>query len=88
MRTVQGGSNLFCINAESSCFIQRYLALICCQDMRCAVRRVSGRLSGFRSHGGFALGGYNGIMENKMETTIMENQMETKMENELETGGI
>ena len=29
--------------------------------------------------------GYNGIMENKMETTIMENQMEKKMENEMET---
>ena len=28
-----------------------------------------------------------GIMENKMETTIiMENQMEKKMENEMETG--
>ena len=26
-----------------------------------------------------------GIMENKMETTIMENQMEKKMENEMET---
>ena len=25
-------------------------------------------------------------MENKMETTIMENQMEKKMENEMETG--
>ena len=25
------------------------------------------------------------IMENKMETTIMENQMEKKMENEMET---
>ena len=25
--------------------------------------------------------GYIGIMENKMETTIMENQMEKKMEN-------
>ena len=25
-------------------------------------------------------------MENKMETTIMENQMEEKMENEMETG--
>ena len=30
--------------------------------------------------------GYIGIMENKMETTIMENQMEKKMENEMETG--
>ena len=39
--------------------------------------------------------GYNGIMENKMETTIvywgyttpiMENQIEKKMENEMETG--
>ena len=29
--------------------------------------------------------GYMGIMENKMETTIMENQMEKKMENEMET---
>ena len=28
---------------------------------------------------------YIGIMENKMETTIMENQMEKKMENEMET---
>ena len=28
----------------------------------------------------------NGIMEKKMETTIMENQMEKKMENEMETG--
>ena len=27
-----------------------------------------------------------GIMENKKETTIMENQMEKKMENEMETG--
>ena len=27
-----------------------------------------------------------GIMENQMETTIMENQMEKKMENEMETG--
>ena len=25
-------------------------------------------------------------MENKMETTIIENQMEKKMENEMETG--
>ena len=32
--------------------------------------------------------GYIGIMEKKMETTrvIMENQMEKKMENEMETG--
>ena len=30
--------------------------------------------------------GYKGIMEKKMETTIMENQMEKKMENEMETG--
>ena len=30
--------------------------------------------------------GYMGIMENKMETTIVENQMEKKMENEMETG--
>ena len=30
-------------------------------------------------------GGYIGIMEKKMETTIMENQMEKKMENEMET---
>ena len=29
-----------------------------------------------------------GIMENEMETTIMENQMEKKMENEMETGVI
>ena len=29
--------------------------------------------------------GYMGIMENKMETIIMENQMEKKMENEMET---
>ena len=28
-----------------------------------------------------------GIMENQMETTIMENQMEKKMENEMETLG-
>ena len=27
-----------------------------------------------------------GIMEKRMETTIMENQMEKKMENEMETG--
>ena len=27
-----------------------------------------------------------GIMENKMEATIVENQMEKKMENEMETG--
>ena len=26
------------------------------------------------------------VMENKMETTILENQMEKKMENEMETG--
>ena len=26
-----------------------------------------------------------GVMENKMETTILENQMEKKMENEMET---
>ena len=32
---------------------------------------------------GFA---YMGIVENEMETTIMENQMEKKMENEMETG--
>ena len=30
--------------------------------------------------------GYIGIMEKKMETTIMEHQMEKKMENEMETG--
>ena len=30
--------------------------------------------------------GYIGIMEKKMETTIMENQMEKKMDNEMETG--
>ena len=29
--------------------------------------------------------GYIGVMENKMETTIIENQMEKKMENEMET---
>ena len=29
-----------------------------------------------------------GIMEKKMETTIMENQMEKKMENEMDTGTI
>ena len=29
---------------------------------------------------------YIGIMEKKMEATIMENQMEKKMENEMETG--
>ena len=29
--------------------------------------------------------GYIEILENKMETTIMENQMEKKMENEMET---
>ena len=27
-----------------------------------------------------------GIMEKKMETTIMENQMEKNMENDMETG--
>ena len=27
--------------------------------------------------------GYVGMMENEMETTIMENQMEKKMENEM-----
>ena len=27
-----------------------------------------------------------GIMEKKLETTIMENQLEKKMENEMETG--
>ena len=32
--------------------------------------------------------GHNGIMEKKMETTIMDNQMEKKMENEMETGTI
>ena len=31
-------------------------------------------------------GDYIGIMEKKMEATIMENQMEKKMENEMETG--
>ena len=31
--------------------------------------------------------GYIGIMEKKMEATIMENQMEKKMENEMETVG-
>ena len=30
--------------------------------------------------------GYIGIMEKKMETTILENQMEKKMENEMENG--
>ena len=30
--------------------------------------------------------GYIGIMENKLETTTMENQMDKKMENEMETG--
>ena len=30
--------------------------------------------------------GYNGIMEKKLETTIMENQMEKNTENEMETG--
>ena len=30
--------------------------------------------------------GYIGIVEKKMETTIMENQMEKKIENEMETG--
>ena len=30
--------------------------------------------------------GYIGIMEKKMETTVMENQMEKNMENEMETG--
>ena len=29
--------------------------------------------------------GYIGIMEKKMEATIMENQMEKKMENEMDT---
>ena len=29
--------------------------------------------------------GYIGIMENKVEITIMENQMEKKMEDEMET---
>ena len=28
----------------------------------------------------------NGIMENTMEATIMENQTEKKMENDMETG--
>ena len=28
------------------------------------------------------------MMEKKMETTIMENQMEKNMENEMETGGV
>ena len=32
--------------------------------------------------------GYIGIMENKMETTITENQMEKKMENEMEYIGV
>ena len=31
---------------------------------------------------------YKGIMEKKMETTIMENQMEKKMENEMEYIGV
>ena len=30
--------------------------------------------------------GYIGVVENQMETTIMENQMEKTMENEMETG--
>ena len=30
--------------------------------------------------------GYIGIMEKKMETTIMENHKDKKMENEMETG--
>ena len=30
--------------------------------------------------------GYIGIMEKKMETTIMENQMEKNMENEMDIG--
>ena len=30
--------------------------------------------------------GYMGIMEKKMETIIMENQIEKNMENEMETG--
>ena len=32
--------------------------------------------------------GYIGIMEKKMETTIMENQMEKKMENDMEYIGV
>ena len=32
------------------------------------------------------MGGYIGIMEKNMEITIMENQMEKKMEHEMETG--
>ena len=32
--------------------------------------------------------GYIGIMENKMETTITENQMEKNMENEMEYIGV
>ena len=32
--------------------------------------------------------GYIGIMENKMETTVREDQMEEKMENEMETAYI
>ena len=35
---------------------------------------------------GFRVANPIGIMEKKMETTIMENQMEKKMENEMETG--
>ena len=38
-----------------------------------------------RPHGQPHYWGYIGIMEKKMETTIMENQMETKMENDMET---
>ena len=41
---------------------------------------------------GICLQGFLGrlviIMENQMETTIMENQMEKKMENEMEAGNI
>ena len=41
-------------------------------------KQWSGSNVGFRD--------YIGIMENKKETTMMENQMEKKMENEMETG--
>ena len=42
-------------------------------------------MKGLNFGGGGAATHSIGIMENKMDTTIMQNQMEKKMENEMET---
>ena len=43
------------------------------------------KLGLYRGYIGAIYWGYIGIMEKKMETTIMENQMEKKLENDMET---